>query len=98
MNRIAAIFVSLFALTAQAPGPLFEVPAPTGPLPIGTTRWVITDRSRDETFAPGKKRDIEVIADYLLAKVIGRGPITREECFETLGERVRSCSDYPAAQ
>jgi cbb3-type cytochrome c oxidase subunit III len=44
------------------------------------------------------RRDIEVIADYLLAKVIGRGPITREECFETLGERVRSCSDYPAAQ
>jgi mono/diheme cytochrome c family protein len=43
------------------------------------------------------RRDIEVIADYLLAKVIGRGPITREECFETLGERVRSCSDYPAA-
>ena len=44
------------------------------------------------------RRDIEVIADYLLAKVIGRGPITREECFETLGERVRSCSELPAAQ
>jgi len=43
-------------------------------------------------------RDIEVLADYLRAKVIGRGAITREECFETLGERVRSCSDYPAAQ
>jgi hypothetical protein len=41
---------------------------------------------------------LEVIADYLLAKVIGRGPVTREECFETLGERVRSCSDLPAAQ
>jgi mono/diheme cytochrome c family protein len=44
------------------------------------------------------KRDIEAVADYLLAKVIGRGPVTREECFETLGERVRSCNDYPAAQ
>ena len=44
------------------------------------------------------RRDIEVIAEYLLAKIIGRGPITREECFETLGERVRSCADYPAAQ
>ena len=44
------------------------------------------------------RRDIEVIADYLLAKVIGRGPVTREECFETLGERVRSCSDLPGAQ
>src|SRR5262245_66405727 len=42
------------------------------------------------------KREIEVLADYLLAKVIGRGPITRAECVEKLGERVRSCSDYPA--
>lgn len=42
------------------------------------------------------QREIEAVADYLRAKVIGRGPITREECTETLGERVRSCSDYPA--
>ena len=41
------------------------------------------------------KREIEVLADYLLAKVIGRGPITRAECVEKLGERVRSCNDYP---
>ena len=44
------------------------------------------------------KRDIEALADYLLAKVIGRGPITREECLEAFGERGRSCNDYPAAQ
>jgi len=43
------------------------------------------------------KRDIEALADYLIGKVIGRGPVTREECFETLGERVRSCNDYPPA-
>jgi hypothetical protein len=41
------------------------------------------------------KREIEVLADYLLGNVVGRGPITREECFEKLGERVRSCNDYP---
>ena len=41
------------------------------------------------------KREIEVLADYLLANVVGRGPITREECFEKLGERARSCNDYP---
>jgi len=40
-------------------------------------------------------REIEVLADYLLAHVVGHGPITREECFETLGERVASCNDYP---
>jgi predicted dienelactone hydrolase len=44
--------------------PPFELPAPTGKLPIGTTRWVVTDTSRDEMFAPGKKRDIEIVAWY----------------------------------
>jgi mono/diheme cytochrome c family protein len=44
------------------------------------------------------RREIEAVADYLLAKVIGRGEITREECAETLGPRVRSCADYPAAR
>jgi mono/diheme cytochrome c family protein len=42
------------------------------------------------------RRDIETVADYLLGKLIGRGPITREECVETLGPRVRSCGEYPA--
>jgi mono/diheme cytochrome c family protein len=42
------------------------------------------------------QREIEGLVDYLQAKVIGRGPITREECFETLGERMRSCANYPA--
>ncbi len=42
------------------------------------------------------RRDIETVADYLLAKVIGRGPITRAECTQTLGPRVRSCAEYPA--
>jgi mono/diheme cytochrome c family protein len=40
-------------------------------------------------------REIAVLADYLRAKIIGRGPITREECLENFGERARSCNDYP---
>ena len=43
------------------------------------------------------RREIEAVANYLLAKIIGRGEITREECAEALGTRVRSCADYPAA-
>src|ERR1700720_432962 len=43
------------------------------------------------------RRDIENVADYLLAKIIGRGAITREECVETLGPRGRACAEYPAA-
>jgi len=41
------------------------------------------------------KREIEVLADYLLANVIGRGPVTREECLERLGEKAGSCDVYP---
>jgi mono/diheme cytochrome c family protein len=43
------------------------------------------------------KREIEAVADYLLAKVIGRGPvITREECEEAYGDGARQCAQYPA--
>jgi mono/diheme cytochrome c family protein len=43
-----------------------------------------------------QKREVEALADYLLAKIIGRGPITREECEETFGSGARSCGQYPA--
>ena len=62
---IAVLVLGLAAsVGAQLSAPLFYLPAPTGSLPIGTTRWVVTDTSRDETFAPGKKRDIEIVAWY----------------------------------
>jgi hypothetical protein len=41
------------------------------------------------------RREIEVLADYLLTKIIGRGPVTRDECLETLGEGARTCREYP---
>ena len=41
------------------------------------------------------KREIEAVADYILGKIAGRGPITREECLEVFGERAKSCADYP---
>src|SRR5262245_5417378 len=63
MFRAAAV-AGLLAALAPAQTPLFELPAPTGNLPIGTSRWVVTDQSRDEIFTPGKKHDIEVIAWY----------------------------------
>ncbi len=41
------------------------------------------------------KREIEAVADYLLAKVIGRGAtITRRECEEAYGEGARMCAHY----
>ncbi len=42
------------------------------------------------------RREIEAVADYLLAKVIGRGPeITRQECEEAYGDGARMCARYP---
>jgi predicted dienelactone hydrolase len=68
MNRIAFVLLvvplAIAAPMAQTPSAPFELPAPTGKLSIGTTRWVVTDQSRDETFAPGRKRDIEIVAWY----------------------------------
>lgn len=52
------------AIHAQTPPATFELPAPTGNLPVGTTRWVVVDPSRQESFAPGKPREVEVIAWY----------------------------------
>lgn len=52
---------------AQPPSPnlTFELPAPTGPMPVGTTRWVLTDASRRETFASGDApRQVPVVAWY----------------------------------
>jgi mono/diheme cytochrome c family protein len=43
-----------------------------------------------------QQREVEVIADYLLAKFIGRGAATREECEEAFGAGGRACSQYPA--
>jgi len=63
---MAVAFVLAFSVfvSAQVPAPLFALPAPTGKSPVGTTRWVVTDASREEMFAPGRKRDIEVVAWY----------------------------------
>ena len=60
---IRALLVSLLS-AAIVQAPPFELPAPTGKSPVGTTRWMITDPTRDETYAPGKKRDVEIIAWY----------------------------------
>lgn len=64
----------------------------------GMTEAELGDRT--PTLPPSaalQKREIDVLADYLLARIIGRGPITREECVENFGPNARSCSEYPPA-
>jgi Cytochrome C oxidase, cbb3-type, subunit III len=41
-------------------------------------------------------REIEALVDFLQARIINRGPITRNECLEAFGERAaNSCAQYP---
>jgi hypothetical protein len=39
-------------------------------------------------------REAAAVADYLLAKVIGRGAITLEECEEAYGSGARTCNQF----
>ncbi len=66
MTRCLTVVAVTFVinLNAQTPAATFELPAPTGKSPIGTTQWLVSDPSRQETFAPGRQREVEVIAWY----------------------------------
>ena len=55
--------------------------------------------SRTPALPPGSTlqvREAEAIADYLLAKFVGRGAATRAECEESFGRDARLCGEYPA--
>jgi len=39
-------------------------------------------------------REIEAVADFLLAKVVGRGPMDRAKCIEYWGSDVEACSEF----
>jgi mono/diheme cytochrome c family protein len=40
-------------------------------------------------------REIEQVTDFLFAKVIGKGPMTRAACIEFWGSEVETCKDLP---
>jgi mono/diheme cytochrome c family protein len=40
-------------------------------------------------------REIEMVADFLFDKVIGKGPMDRAKCIEYWGSDVEACSDLP---
>lgn len=64
---VMAIAVTRMNATApqtDAPAAI-ELPSPSGPYPVGTTAWRLTDTARRETFtAAGEPRQVEVIAWY----------------------------------
>jgi hypothetical protein len=40
-------------------------------------------------------REIELLADFLFAKVVGKGPMDRAKCIEYWGSDVETCSEFP---
>jgi hypothetical protein len=39
-------------------------------------------------------REIEAVADFLFAKVVGKGPMDRAKCIEYWGSDVEACSEF----
>ena len=75
--------------------PYFDVRAYEDDRCYGMTKAQIGDQMPPPGTPNLIAREIEAVADYLLAKVIGRGPITREECAEYFGGEVNRCRDFP---
>jgi mono/diheme cytochrome c family protein len=42
-----------------------------------------------------QNREIEQLADFLFAKVVGQGPMDRAKCIEFWGSDVSTCSEFP---
>jgi hypothetical protein len=42
-----------------------------------------------------QQREIELIADFLLAKIVGKGPMDHAKCIEYWGSDVEACRDFP---
>lgn len=40
-------------------------------------------------------REIEMVADFLITKVVGKGPLTRASCIEYWGSDVEVCAEFP---
>src|SRR6266568_877865 len=40
-------------------------------------------------------REIDLLADFLFAKIIGKGPMNRARCIEYWGEEVEACGELP---
>jgi cbb3-type cytochrome c oxidase subunit III len=40
-------------------------------------------------------REIEFLVDFLLAKVVGKGPMDRAKCIDYWGADVEACSEFP---
>jgi mono/diheme cytochrome c family protein len=96
LNRDQLIEVILCGVPGKAM-PHFDALAYTDKRCYGVTEAELG--AQVPPLAPGaalQKREAAALADYLFAKVIGHGPVTRAECEEAFAAGARACRDYPA--
>ncbi|HEY4407275.1 MAG TPA: cytochrome c [Xanthobacteraceae bacterium] len=96
LDRDALVTTILCGLPGTAM-PHFDELAYSDKRCYGMTEAELGDRT--PSLPPGttlQRREVEVIADYLLARIVGRGAVTRAECLETFGAGAGSCEEYPA--
>ena len=89
----------VFVIKCGLPGrdmPAFDRLAYTDDRCLGRTRADLR-RMGLELFDPGatlQSREVERLADFLLAKVIGQGPMDRAKCIDFWGEDVTVCGGF----
>ena len=89
----------IIAIKCGVPGkamPAFDRLAYTDPSRCnGTTLADLkkNDLSLHDPASPLQPREIESVADFLFAKVIGKGPMDRQNCIEYFGSDVEACKD-----
>jgi hypothetical protein len=96
LNRVQLVMVIMCGRPGTAM-PHFDESAYSDKRCYGMTETELG--SRTPALPPGstlQAREAEAIADYLLAKFVGRGAATRTECEESFGKGARSCGEYPA--
>jgi hypothetical protein len=54
-----------------------------------------TNLAMPDPAATLQTREVELVADFLLAKVVGQGPMDRARCIEFWGSDVSTCAEFP---
>jgi hypothetical protein len=42
-----------------------------------------------------QQREIDLIADFLIAKIVGKGPMNHAKCVEFWGSETDACKEFP---
>jgi hypothetical protein len=89
----------IFVIKCGLPGrsmPAFDRRAYVDDRCLGRTKADL-DRMGLDLFDPAttlQQREIERVADFLLAKVLGQGPMDHAACVEYWGEEVDACAEF----